>query len=105
MQKMAMIRKFKVVMKTHYIANGIFSPISAPFLEIQKYSLSMYHRKEQGQKRKGRREKKKCLNVSKDKVKHHAGVLLGVFALNNAKTFRRCLLSLGACGRVKCDIT
>lgn len=54
---------------------------------------------------KGKEEKKKSLNVSKDKVKHHAGVLLGVFALNNAKTFRRCLLSLGACGRVKRDIT
>lgn len=57
-----------------------------------------------GQREK-RKKKKKCLNVSKDKVKHHAGVLLGVFAVNNAKTFRRCLLSLGACGRVKCDIT
>lgn len=59
MQKMAMIRTFKVVMKTHYIANGIFSPISAPFLEIQKYSLSMYHRKEQGGGKGKEGEKKK----------------------------------------------
>lgn len=108
MQKMAMIRTFEVVMKTHYVANGIFPPRSASFLEIQKYSLLMYHRKEwEIKKKEGERKKKnkKCLNSSKDKVKHHAGVLLGVFALNNAKTFRRCLLSLGACGRVKCDIT
>lgn len=59
MQKMAMIRTFKAVMKTHYIANGIFSLISAPFLEIQKYSLSMYHRKERGGE-KGKEEKKKA---------------------------------------------
>lgn len=59
MQKMAMIRTFKVVMKTHYVANGIFPPIFASFLEIQKYSLLMYHRKEwEEKKRKGRREKK-----------------------------------------------
>lgn len=108
MDKTAMTGTFRAAVKTHHGANGIFPPISAPFLEIQKYPLLMYHRKEKGEKKeKGRRKKKRkeCLNINKDKVKHHAGVLLGVFPLNNAKTFRRCLLSLGVCGRVKCDIT
>lgn len=59
MHKMAMIRTFEVVMKTHYVANGIFPPISAPFLEIQKYSLLMYHRKAWEIKKKGKEGEKK----------------------------------------------
>lgn len=60
MQKTAMIRNFEVVMKTHYVGNGIFPPISAPFLEIYIHSLLMFHRKErEKKKRKGRRGEKK----------------------------------------------
>lgn len=105
MQKMAMIRTFKVVMKTHYIANGIFFPYICSIFGDTKILTIDVPQERTGGKKERKERKKKCLNVSKDKVKHHAGVLLGVFALNNAKTFRRCLLSLGACGRVKCDIT
>jgi len=46
-------------MKTHHGANGIFPPISAPFLEIQKYPPLMYHRKEKGKKKEGKQKKKK----------------------------------------------
>lgn len=96
-------------MKTHYVANGTFSPYICFIFRNTKLFAIDASQKRTGRKKKERKErrkkKKKWLNVSKDKVKHHAEVLLGVFALNNAKTFRRCLLSLSARGRVKCDIT
>lgn len=84
---MAMTGTFRAAVKTYHGDNRIFPPVSAPILETQKHPLLMYHRKEKGGEKREAEKKLKCLNRSKDKVKQHAGVLLGVFPLNNAKTF------------------
>lgn len=61
MHKTAMTEMFRVAVKTHRGANGISSPLSAPFLEIQKYPLLLHYMKERGEKKKGEKNKKEMV--------------------------------------------
>lgn len=59
MHKTAMTGTFRVAVKKHHGANGISSPLSAPFLEIQKYPLLLHYMKERGEKEEGGKKNNK----------------------------------------------